>query len=111
MKQILDIVIPSKVGLEIPESVNEATLIKKGFTDLVPVESILTEAQEAFVKAKGSLVGSLYIENETQAFLVQLKTIESGVARDVRIPVGFSARTEEVSGVSKLVGFPAIAGG
>jgi len=43
--------------------------------------------------------------------LVPMKTITVEGTRETRIPKGFSARTETVSGQRGLVGFPAIAGG
>jgi hypothetical protein len=43
--------------------------------------------------------------------LVPMKTITSEGSRGMRIPLGFSARTETVNGQRGLVGFPAVSGG
>lgn len=110
-QQITEIMIPSKIGIETPEFKTELQFKEEGHTELVELSSILTAEEKQFVSSLGSRLGMIFLESSTSKVLVPMKTITVEGTRETRIPKGFSARTETVSGQRGLVGFPAIAGG
>ena len=110
-QQLTQIFIPSKVGLETPEFLTEVKLKEQGYNDLVNISSILTDEEIQYVSSVGSRLGMIYIENSMSKMLVPMKTILQDGVREVKVPRGFTARTETVNGQRGLVGFPAISGG
>ena len=102
---------PMKVGMETPEFLTEVQLVAQGYTDLVNISSILTDEEIQYVSSVGSRLGMIYIENSMSKMLVPMKTILQDGVREVKVPRGFTARTETVNGQRGLVGFPAISGG
>jgi len=109
--QLTQIFMPMKVGMETPEFLTEVQLVAQGYTDLVNISSILTDEEIQYVSSVGSRLGMIYIENSMSKMLVPMKTILQDGVREVKVPRGFTARTETVNGQRGLVGFPAISGG
>lgn len=109
--QLTQIFMPMKVGMETPEFLTEVQLIEQGYTDLVNISSILTDEEIQYVSSVGSRLGMIYIENSMSKMLVPMKTILQDGVREVKVPRGFTARTETVNGQRGLVGFPAVSGG
>ena len=110
-QQLTQIFIPSKVGLETPDFLTEVKFVEQGYRDLVNISSILSDEEIQFVSATGSKLGMLYIENSMSKMLVPMITILEDGVREMRIPRGFTARTETLNGQRGIVGFPAISGG
>ena len=109
--QLTQIFMPMKVGMETPEFLTEVQIVAQGYTDLVNISSILTDEEIQYVSSVGSRLGMIYIENSMSKMLVPMKTILQDGVREVKVPRGFTARTETVNGQRGLVGFPAISGG
>ena len=110
-QQITEIIIPAKIGIETPEIKTEVQFKTDGHTEFVELTSIFTAEEKQFVSSLGSRLGMIFLESSTSKVLVPMKTITSEGSRGMRIPLGFSARTETVNGQRGLVGFPAVSGG
>jgi hypothetical protein len=110
-KQITEIMIPSKIGIDTPEFKTEVQFREEGHKEFVELSSIFTAEEKQFVSELGSRLGMIFLESSTSKVLVPMKTITAEGSRGMRIPAGFSARTETVNGQRGLVGFPAISGG
>jgi hypothetical protein len=110
-EQITQIFVPSRIGIDIPEFKTEVQFKKEGHTEFVELSSILTAEEKQFVSSQGGRLGMIFLESSTSKVLVPMKTITAEGIRDMRVPLGFSARTETVSGQRGLVGFPAVSGG
>jgi hypothetical protein len=110
--QLTQIFMPSKAGIKDTTSfVTEQQFKEHGFTELVSLKSILTTEEMQFVSSLASRLGMIYIESSETKMLVPMKTITADGVRDIRVPKGFTARTETVNGQRGLVGFPAVSGG
>lgn len=109
--QLTQILLPSKIGIEIPTYTTEEMFKEQGYTEFVDLSSILTTEEKQFVSSLGSKLGMMFLESDTSKVIVPMKTITSTGVREMRIPQGFSARTSTVSGQRGLIGFPAVSGG